>query len=338
MTKVVKWTFAIPPGYRAVTAVVRAGASMWDEGINTFGLMIGAKHVDLRPPNKWVQTIELDGEVGAIPVTFATTWNLFLYNVNVEILCEPTERHTDEWRHRTHETILEASRTRLAEYEDRSANVRAAVRMDALGLSVGRKRSVEREELQRSCLAVLTNRQFDALSAIEHSTQGYPQPFLPNVEPLGRYIRFLQQAFEWEQMTWRYHPYFWGRKQYWLDKVLFDDPDEEFRDFLRAGAARVLVSVRPGFEGAVAHFMDTGTVPTVAELGQMASPLYLPFLAEAGGGDVAIEDATPYGPPWQVRAPTTLVKLRSAPTMPAWTGAVDGSGHFSWTAEAGDAL
>jgi hypothetical protein len=336
ITKVEKTTVTVPSGYRAVKAIVRVNAAQWDDELHTFGLTIGTHGVDLRPPQPWRQTIKLDGEVGSVPVTFATTWVLFLYTVNIEVVCEPTERHFDEWCHRTHETILQASRQRIAEYEDRSANLRAVLRMEALNVSSDRKRAIEREELQRSCLAVLTNQQFDGLSAIEHSVQGYPQPFLPNVGPLGRYVRFLQQAFEWEQMTWRYHPYFWGRKQYWLDKLLLDDPDTQFRDFLRAGASRVLVPVRPGFEGAVAHFMDTGDVPTVAALGEMVSPLYLPFVAGGATEDASIEEATPYAPSWQIRAPTTLVKLRPAGTMPAWTSGVDGGGHVVWTAGPGD--
>ena len=118
----------------------------------------------------------------------------------------------DEWRQRTYDAILQASRQRIQEYQERAADLRAAVRMDALNFTLERKRSTEREELERACVTVLTNQHFDGLSAIEHSPQGYPQSFLPNVEPLGRYVRFFQQAFEWEQMTWRYYPYFWGRK------------------------------------------------------------------------------------------------------------------------------
>ncbi len=273
-----------------------------------------------------------------MPVSLATDETLFLYTVNVEIVCEPTERHLDEWRQRTYDAILQAARQRLEEYEERVAGVRAARRMEALNFSPERKRSIEREELQRSCLVVLTGQQFDGLSAIGHSPEGHPQPFLPNVEPLGRYVRFLQQSFEWEQMTWRCFPYFWGRKPYWLDRLLLDDDDNRFRDFLQAGSARTLVPVRPGFEGAVAHFMETGVVPTVEELGQMAGPLHLTFLAEGPGTDDAIDSAIPYGEAWEMRAPTTLVRLRSDSTTPTWTAVPGADGRLEWTAGAGEAL
>lgn len=323
----------IPPGYRAVKAKIQNKWYAFDGGLNHWAI-IGTKYWSINDPGK----ITLDGEIGTIAITLGTTEKTILYTTNIEIWCEPTERRMDEWRQRTYDAILQASRQRMQEYEERAANLRASIRMDALNFTLERKRSTEREELQRACLAVLTNQHFDGLSAIEHSPQGYPQPFLPNVEPLGRYVRFLQQAFEWEQMTWRYYPYFWGRKGYWLDKLLLDDNDPQFRDFLRAGSARVLLSVRPGFEGAVAHFMETGTVPTVEELGQMASKLYLPFLAEETGSDVAIESAIPYGKPWTLRAPTALVKVRSDKTLPTWTSVADAEGRISWIAGVGDAL
>ena len=98
----------------------------------------------------------------------------------------------------------------------------------------------------------------------------------------------------------------------------------------------MLLSVRPGFEGAVAHFMETGIVPTVEELGLMASGLYLPFLSENTGSDVAIESATPYGEPWELRAPTVLVKLRSDKTLPTWTSVADANGLIEWMSGPGD--
>ncbi len=326
----------IPSGYRAVTAKFTRATSGVGADPRWFNLTVGNRFIDLATSP--VSLIALDGEVGILPVTLVDVDGQVAYSVSLEILCEPTERRMDEWRQRTYDAILQASKQRIQEYQDQAANLRASMRIDALNFTLERKRSTEREELERACLTVLTDQHFDGLSAIEHSAQGYPQMFLSNVEPVGRYVRFFQQAFEWEQMTWRYYPYFWGRKQYWLDKVVIDDSDPQFRDFLRAGSSRVLLSVRPGFEGAVAHFMETGTVPTFEELGQMASKLYVSFLGEETGSDVAIESATPYGESWQLRLPTTLVKLRGEKTLPTWITKTDAKGVITWVPGTGDAF
>ena len=332
-----KVTVTIPPSYAATTACVNTmSPSEFTEGGPRFGITIGRHYIDLAQAAVLHAVVPLDGEVGSLPITLISSEGDSFYTVNVEILCEPTERSLDAWRQRTADAIRTAARQRLQEYEEKAANLRAAVRIDALSFTLERRRCAEREDLERACLEVLTQQHFDGLSAIEHSAQGYPQAHLPNVEPLGRYVRFLQQAFEWEQMTWRYYPYFWGRKSYWLDKMLLDDSDPQFREFLRAGSARVQLSVRPGFEAAVAHFMDTGTVPTVAELGLMASGQFLPFLAEETGADVDIEAALPYGELWELRAPTALVKLRADQTLPAWKAAADAKGRVTWIDATGD--
>ena len=44
-----------------------------------------------------------------------------------------------------------------------------------------------------------------------------------------------------------FYPYFWGRKPLWVTKLLLDDTDPLFAEFLRAGEARAVVPVRPGF-------------------------------------------------------------------------------------------
>jgi hypothetical protein len=325
-------TLAIPAGYSAARASVQSfGWATGEAGDNHQIWVIVGKHRLNLELNGGSREIALDGEVG--PAALPFTLGIHGYEidtVNVEVACEPTDRSIDEWRQRTYDTILLAARQRIAEYEDRAASLRAAVRIEALTLSADKKRSMERDELERSCLAILTDQQFDGLSAVGHSPEGYPQPFLPNVEPIGLYVRFLQQAFEWEQMTWRYHPYFWGRKPYWLDKILLDDDDDEFRGFLRAGSARVLLSVRPGYEGALAHFMETGTVPTLGELGQIGGRDYVPFLSERGGVDVAIDRAVPYGDPWQVLMPTSLVALGPGQSTPTWKASVSAEGIHGW--------
>jgi hypothetical protein len=322
----------VPDGYQAMKTTVRLDGNHWPDEYTQFGVVVGTRRLDFGDGQPWRQTLALDGEVGNIPVTIATSQSFFFFSVAISVMCERTERALDEWRQRTYEAIRSAADQRMAEYEQRFANYQAAVRMQALSQPAARKQAIEREELQRSALEVLTNQHFDGLSAIEHSPQGYPQPFLPNIEPLGRYVRFLQQAFEWEQMTWRHYPYFWGRKDYWIDKALLDDADDEFRDFLRAGSARVLLPVRPGFEGAVTHFMETGDVPTSDALTQMASPLYVPLLTETIDDGVEIQAGVPYGEPWDVRIPTTLVKMRADATLPTWTAKKTAQGEMAWSA------
>ena len=203
-----------------------------------------------------VADAEPGGETGNIPVSVIVDGTVYECTIDIEILCSRTPSAFEAWQLHTYDILLQASRDRMAEYEAAMSALQTQLKLLTFGQTERRKRQLERGELQKATLSVLTNQQFDGLSAIEHSPQGYPQPFLPNVAAVGRYVRFLQEAFEWDQMTYLFYPYFWGRKPYWIDRALLEDTDEQFADFLRAGSARVMVPVRPGFEGVVGTFME----------------------------------------------------------------------------------
>jgi hypothetical protein len=59
-------------------------------------------------------------------------------------------------------------------------------------------------------------------------------------------------------MTYKLYPYFWARKSLWPYLQQIDDPDPIHAAFLRAGAARVWIPVRPGYEGDVRFYWNTG--------------------------------------------------------------------------------
>jgi hypothetical protein len=54
------------------------------------------------------------------------------------------------------------------------------------------------------------------------------------------------------------YPYYWGNKQNWLDLYRAENTDPTFKAFLQSGMARVVATVRPGFEDAVQFYMATG--------------------------------------------------------------------------------
>jgi hypothetical protein len=115
-----------------------------------------------------------------------------------------------------------------------------------------------------------------------------------------------------------FYPYFWGRKPNWRQRALLEDVDPMFAEFLKAGAARIVVSVRPGFEQAVAHFLDTGEIWNGADLPPITSPLYVSIIEEIRERDEAPGAEVAQGDPWDVRVPTTLVRLRDKPSLPEW--------------------
>jgi hypothetical protein len=106
---------------------------------------------------------------------------------------------------------------------------------------------------------------------------------------------------------------------------LYEDVDPSFAEFLRAGAARVVVPARPGFELAIDHFLATGEIWAGGELPPIGSEMYVPIVAELAEQLGAPGSEVPQGEPWEVRVPTSLVLLRQTPTLPRWHKLENGS-------------
>src|SRR5207249_11428953 len=71
-------------------------------------------------------------------------------------------------------------------------------------------------------------------------------------------IKFLHQAIEWENLLYFTYPYFWDVPRDWDFIRGIEHPDAERQQFVRAGSARVVLTVRPGFEQSFAAFVDVG--------------------------------------------------------------------------------
>ena len=74
----------------------------------------------------------------------------------------------------------------------------------------------------------------------------------------GEVIKFVHNAIEWENVIFLAYPYFWDRMENWEFKKFMMHPDPDHREFLRGGAFRVVLPVRPGFEETFAMFMEKG--------------------------------------------------------------------------------
>ena len=85
------------------------------------------------------------------------------------------------------------------------------------------QRTVETELKKALPGSIITQQRYDAFDA----TKAGDPPFFDFTEAAaeGAYIRFFEQAFEWDQMQYVFYPYFWSRKRTWVDRFLKQDVD-----------------------------------------------------------------------------------------------------------------
>lgn len=117
----------------------------------------------------------------------------------------------------------------------------------------------------------------------------------------------------------RFYPYFWGRHAKWINALHLTDPDLDFAAFLKAGAARVQIPVRPGFEKAIALYCQTGIIWNGNDVPLIGDDLYVPIIKEISENLGKLDDGVPYpedSKPWEVTIPTSLVVLQDLAEIP----------------------
>ncbi len=149
-------------------------------------------------------------------------------------------------------------------------------------------RRMEREEIMKTTLKWLFGPAFDLMPDSVSQHYGGEIGGLARIEPsrlttaqwaevmgAGEFVKFLHQAIEWENVLFSVYPYFWDHPRNHEFKRFLHHPDSTHQTFLRAGAARVVLTVRPGFEEAFTKLVETGTVD-----GDLGSHPYLTIAEE----------------------------------------------------------
>jgi hypothetical protein len=305
-------TVAIEDGYRAKYAVLQRSIG-YNEGAS-FQVIVGSNFYDAFGH---ISYLNMAGEVGAVPLGYLV-YNVVLMTLTIEIFCERTETAFAAWQLKTHAAITQGYAAKKQAFDTALTQAKAAAGVVISGRNPGFNAQIVTSELRRQSITLLTAQQFEAFGALELSPQGFAQPNLARVKDQMPYVRFFEQAFEWEHMTYVYYPYFWGWKDAWLKHMLLDDVDPKFADFLRAGAVRVVFPVRPGFEAAVVHYLEHGKIWDGGPPPDITGSLYVPIVTEIQASTGAPGDETPVGDPWHYTLPTTLVQLRPHNDLPAW--------------------
>jgi hypothetical protein len=209
------------------------------------------------------------GHVAVVMFSF----NLQIGYAQATLEVAQTQEGWQAWQHRAWTTMRKAAeelwqvqRQELGQRRDRLNEEIAA--WDPLSL-----RQMEREEVMKTTLKWIFGPAFDLMpSEVSRLYSGDPGG-LASLEPsrltssqwaqamgLGEFIKYLHQAIEWENVLFFVYPYFWDTPRNHSLKRFLQHPDSLHRAFLRGGAARVVLTVRPGFEESFTRLYETGTL------------------------------------------------------------------------------
>jgi hypothetical protein len=320
-------TTRIPKGYRATKYAAVVMATGFPAGVAA--VSIGTKSFMLQGPHGVYRRMGgLDGERDSIPVAVdvssdGANWGVSDLTVAVEIVCEATDELMSAWQVKAHDQIAAANRRRYEEYAEAAATRDATARLTLNALSEERKAQIVSTEVKRTVLSYLTGQTFAGFNATALDPAGFPYPHAGATGALASYIRFLENAIEWNHVAHAFLPYFWGAQTSWVAKLVSSDPDRRFADFLSSGAARVVLPVRPGYETAFERFLRKGAVPTTDELLDVGGALWVSLADELREQASPEGEESAVGEPWEFRIASDLLRARTDGSMPRWTFAGD---------------
>lgn len=261
---------------------------------------------------------ELTGYVNSVPVSISTISNhIGVFNVMID--CQLTPEAKTHYQMECFNAIIKAYEEAKQNYEEQLKMAEEKA-VQIKGSNPGFYRQIENTVLRQNCIAYMVEQNPNALltlgskgfiksinpsdNKVTHENFGVNQT--ADLDKYTSFVKFFEQAFEWDIMSYYFYPYYWGGREQWADTYTFEDNDPLFRSFMQSGMARVIVTVRPGFEDAVSFYMKTGLIWLGGEVPTIGDDLYM-SLAE----EMIKPLGTKKGKPWRQRLPTPLTILQA---------------------------
>jgi hypothetical protein len=235
----------------------------------------------------------------------------------VVIECDPLPETITTWQANTYDLLVGAYNALLQAYNDEKAGLTIQQTNLADASSPDQNAKTAKQELKRQVIEMLIGKPFWGLGAITWDPTGVapPRTILPAAAAIAPGVQFLEQAFEWETLSYICYPYYWADSSRWGDLAAIQGNDSDFADFLRAGSARVVVPARPGFEDQVNFYVEFGILWGGGPMPAPGDENYLSIADEIRAQQQRPLDVTVIDT-WQVRLPTTLIWLENPDGLP----------------------
>lgn len=233
-------------------------------------------------------------------------------SINLNLHCKLSDAYLNNWKQESFDAIIKAYEAAYADFlaKQKEAEEKAKQQEEENKnkLSVF-YRDMERVILKHNCIAYLLQDYLNTLGqkfTAGDQMKNFEVILGEKLEQYAALAKFMEQAFEWEIMDYTFYPYYWAHRDEWQKMYLSEDADPLFRSFLQSGMARVIVTVKPGFEDAVQFFMTTGRIWNGGEVPVIGDPMYMSIVDE-----MRQPTGVPQGKYWITRVPTTLTILQA---------------------------
>jgi len=248
--------------------------------------------------------LEVDKYINEIPVA-VTFMGIAGGMVGISLELIRKEETYVAWQLETYNAIMEAYDERLQEYKDSIAELEAKKGL-LLADNPAYYRDIINTVIKKNCISYLIGH---SNMGVSHVSGSEMRDFYVNIsEDMDKYaavVKFFEQAFEWDIMDYVFYPFYWAGRDKWSKLYGHDNDDPLFRSFLQSGMARSIITVRPGFEEAVMHYMETGIIWNGGEVPVIGDDLHLSIIEELKDPEYTV------GASWETRVPSTLTLIQA---------------------------
>ena len=303
------FSIQIPEGYKAMSAYVNSGYTYIPDRVeNSYATIAVGNKSFTRSGNKWddERSFTLGGVENELAVSVIGT-DVGGIRVNVVARCEITATADQQWKIDAFNAIIDAYEDKLAVYEEK-ANAQKAAQKEALKTNPLFYRQIEKTVLRKNCITYLLGNEnlgLDFLSDREDIKSIRANTISATLDSYAAKVKFFEQAFEWDIMNYQFYPFYWGTKENWVNRYTVENDDPLFKAFLQSGMARVVVTVRPGFEEMVNWYLATGQIWNGGQAPTIDDPEFVSIVEELRNPESVVEET------WETRVPTALTIIQA---------------------------
>lgn len=250
----------------------------------------------------------IDAFTNEVPVSY-TLGNHVSGDITVSVKCQWTEKAKKQWQLDTFNAIIKAYEAKLEEYNEKMMQVKTIEDSTKSVANSYTMRQIENTVLRKNCIEYLVSHEnMVNVNLLKGTKIGDLQVDYnnPKLDDHAARVKFFEQAFEWDLMSYNFYPFYWANSAKWESLYnVTEANDQLFRAFLQSGMARVVVTVRPGFEEAVNWYMATGQIWEGGLVPVINDPLFLSIVEELRETEGVVEET------WETRLPTSLTLLQA---------------------------
>lgn len=218
---------------------------------------------------------------GHLPISLAAE-DIGVFAMTVWAECHLNPEILQQWKAKFYQMVHTAYKVKISAYNDAVAEHCARKKQDQAAsdntavpnynINPLMARMIERQEIKRIIIEQIIQKAYHIQYGVPYASIGYNNYLhdAPNnnlnvyrnnafYKEHMKYAKFLEQAFDWEIMAYKFLPYYWADEREWGELLSLDTAaDSVFLAFLQAGMVDITLPVKAGLEKSVTFLLETG--------------------------------------------------------------------------------